>query len=170
MAKHRCFACSREEAGKMDKIFARAIASGLVVATLLNSGCQLDQWVHNGFKVGPNYSRPPAPVESEWIDYKDGRVKSEDSDLSEWWRVLNDPALNSLIEAAYQQNLSLRVAGARILGARAQLGIAVGNLFPQLQQAFGDYTNNKTSTKVANPIPNHWFQNWDGGFVASWEL
>ena len=154
----------------MDRIIARAIALGLVVATLLNSGCQLDQWVHNHFEVGPNYSRPPAPVASEWIDYKDGRVKSEERDLSEWWRVLNDPALNSLIETAYQQNLSLRVAGARILAARAQLGIAVGNLFPQLQQAFGDYTNNKFSSKVANPLPEHWFQNWDGGFVASWEL
>lgn len=136
----------------------------------LASGCSLQQWVDNGFKVGPNYSRPPAPVASAWIDYQDPRVKSEERDLSEWWRVFNDPTLDSLIETAYQQNLTLRVAGSRILEAQAVRGIAVGSLFPQVQQAFGDATRNKISSQVANPASNQWFSQWDGGFTASWEL
>jgi outer membrane protein TolC len=134
-----------------------------VLAILLNSGCNLRQWVHNGFKVGPNYTRPPAPVASEWIDYRDPRVRSEEQSLSEWWHVFNDPALNSLMETAYQQNLTLRVAGARILEARAQRGIAVGNLFPQVQQAFGEYTRNKVPSTIAQPFLQEWFSNWDGG-------
>jgi NodT family efflux transporter outer membrane factor (OMF) lipoprotein len=138
--------------------------------TLLATGCGLQQWVDNGFKVGPNYSRPPAPTASAWIDFQDPRVKSEPRDLSEWWRVFNDPALDSLIETAYQQNLTLRVAGSRILEAQAVRGIAAGSIFPQTQQAFGEYTRNKLSDKVANPAPNHWFQNWEGGLTASWEL
>jgi outer membrane protein TolC len=154
----------------MDKIVIKAVASASFAAVLLTSGCQLEQWVHNGFKVGPNYSRPPAPVASEWIDYKDPRVKSVDQDMSEWWHVFNDPVLNSLIETAYQQNLTLREAGSRILAAQARRGIAVGNLFPQTQQAFGDYSNNKFSTKVENPLPHPWARNWDGGFTAAWEL
>jgi NodT family efflux transporter outer membrane factor (OMF) lipoprotein len=136
----------------------------------LNSGCGLNQWVHNCFKVGPNYSRPPAETASEWIDYRDPRVKSQEQDMSEWWDTFNDPVLNSLIETAYQQNISLRVAGARILGARALRGIAVGNLFPQTQQASGDYSRIKLPDTIANPFPVHWFQNWDFGFNASWEL
>src|SRR5262249_40773079 len=123
-----------------------------------------------GFKVGPNYSRPPAPVASEWIDYKDPRVKSEHPNLFEWWRVFNDPALNALMESAYRQNLTLREAGARILAAQAERGIAVGNLFPQLQQASGDYTRFKLPVTIANPLPRQWFGNWATHLTASWEL
>ena len=63
--------------------------------------------------------RRPAPVASEWIDYADPRVKSEEQQLSDWWTVFNDPTLTSLVQTAYQQNLTLRAAGARILEARA---------------------------------------------------
>jgi NodT family efflux transporter outer membrane factor (OMF) lipoprotein len=134
------------------------------------SGCHLTRWAHNCFKVGPNYSRPPADTACAWIDYRNPRVKSEEADLSQWWGTFNDPVLDSLIESAYQQNISLRTAGARILGARAIRGIAVGNLFPQLQEAFGDYSRNKAPGTIANSFGNQWFQNWDGGLTAAWEL
>src|SRR5262245_3082924 len=74
---------------------------------LIAPGCHLKDWVRNGFKVGPNYCRPQAPIASEWIDYRDPRVKSEAVDLSEWWRAFNDAVLNKLVETAYEQNLSL---------------------------------------------------------------
>jgi NodT family efflux transporter outer membrane factor (OMF) lipoprotein len=109
-------------------------------------------------------------VASEWIDATDPRIKSEPADLAEWWQVFNDPVLNDLIETAYRQNLSLRVAGARILEARARRGIAVGNTFPQLQEAFGSYNRFKLSNQVANPPPEIWFPEWETGFNASWEL
>src|SRR5215210_3154082 len=35
---------------------------------LLSSGCGLGEWARNGFKVGPNYKTPPAPIASQWID------------------------------------------------------------------------------------------------------
>ena len=81
-------------------------------------------WWRNGFKVGPNYCPPAAPVASQWIDYADPRVKEEEEHLAHWWTVFNDPTLDSLIQTAYQQNLTLRAAGARILEARALRGIA----------------------------------------------
>jgi NodT family efflux transporter outer membrane factor (OMF) lipoprotein len=127
-------------------------------------------WVRNGFKVGPNYCRPAAPVAEHWIDYADPRVESEEADLRDWWSVFNDPSLNALMEAAYAQNLTVRIAGARILEARAQLGIAVGNLFPQSQSAFADYARVKLSTNTANPPASAWFSDWDGGLAASWEI
>src|SRR5262245_5659685 len=112
----------------------------LLVSLLLisSSGCaNLREWVQNGFKVGPNYHKPPAPVASEWIDSK--RINTNSDDLSNWWAVaFKDEVLNSLVEEAYRQNLDLRTAGTRILAARATRGIAAGNLFPQLQEAFAD--------------------------------
>ena len=133
----------------------RMLCCLLIVANL--GGCcyvpggRCRDWWCNGFKVGPNYSQPAAPVAERWIDYTDPRVKSEEDSLSQWWTVFNDPTLNALIENAYAQNLTLRVAGARILEARAQLGIAVGNLFPQSQSAFADYARVKLSHEYRQP-------------------
>jgi NodT family efflux transporter outer membrane factor (OMF) lipoprotein len=121
--------------------------------------------------VGPNYKTPPAPVAENWIDYRDPRLKSEEVDLGHWWSVFNDPVLDSLIDEASHQNLSLRRAGERIVEARAVRGIAVGNLFPQRQTADGSYSANKDSNQAANRNGiDQWFQNWDAGFNASWEL
>ena len=104
------------------------------------SGCtHLKEYIHNGFKVGPNYCRPPAPAAENWIDAADVRVRNENDDLRRWWTVFNDPVLNALVCDAYLQNLTLRQAGCRVLQARAQQAIAVGNFFPQTQQATGDY-------------------------------
>ncbi len=148
----------------------------IMLAIAAYSGCcyvpggRCRDWWNNGFKVGPNYSRPAAPVASQWIDYANPRVRGDENQLCEWWTVFNDATLNRLMQTAYQQNLTLRVAGARILEARAQLGIAQGNLFPQSQSAFADYTRVKLSDKVANPAPAIWFSDWDAGLAASWEL
>src|SRR6516225_8281062 len=117
------------------------------------SGCtSIGEYIHNGFKVGPNYQKPLAPVASEWIDSKSKGVNVATEDLRGWWKAFNDPVLDALIEQAYQQNLTLRSAGTRILAARAQRNIAVGNLFPQTQQAVGDYSRNQLSRNVANPV------------------
>src|ERR1700736_151307 len=78
----------------------RATLSLALISFLALSVCgctTLSDYVRNGFKVGPNYSRPEAPVASEWIDYKDPRVKSQEADMSEWWRAFNDPTLSALI-------------------------------------------------------------------------
>ncbi len=97
-------------------------------------------------------------------------MESEEQQLSEWWTVFNDPVLNSLVQTAYQQNLTLRAAGARILEARALRGIAVGNLFPQEQFAFGEYSRIKVSENIANPPPSVWFSEWTFGLSGTWEL
>jgi NodT family efflux transporter outer membrane factor (OMF) lipoprotein len=143
---------------------------------LLAAGCSLlpaagCAWIRNGFKVGPNYTTPAAPVASGWIDYEDPRLGGEEQQLGEWWRVFNDPMLDSLIENVYAQNLTLRVAGARILAARARRGFAIGELFPQLQDATGSFTANKLSENTAaGPPPEIWFQSSAASFNMSWEL
>jgi len=138
------------------------------------------EYIHNGFKVGPNYCPPGAPVAQTWIDAADKRVRTDSDDLSQWWRVFNDPVLDGLIGDAYRQNLTLREAGFRVLAARAQLGIAIGNLFPQSQSAYGSYSRTTISTETANNIVSlgqalgvpaqRNFSQWDYGFALGWEL
>jgi|SRR5579884_3821479 len=135
----------------------------LVGAVLGSSGCiplGLREWVHNGFKVGPNYCKPPAPVAAEWIQARDADVQARH--IQDWWTVFKDEALNALIGTAYEQNLNLRVLGTRVLQARAQRGIATGNIFPQSQQLQGFYLN---GTVNAHPA---WFN--FTGFNAGWEI
>src|SRR5260370_40641469 len=78
----------------------------LVFALPLCGCTSLSGYVHNGFKVGPNYQKPPAPVANNWIDAADKRVGTEADDLSKWWTVFNDPVLDSLVCSAYRQNLT----------------------------------------------------------------
>src|SRR5438132_13678398 len=153
----------------------------LASALCLSSGCvttgPLD-YVRNGFKVGPDYCRPPAPVAEQWIQAKDPGV--QDRHLQDWWQVFQDAALNSLIDTAYAQNLTLRVAGTRVLEARAQQAIAVGNIFPQTQQTTGSYArvNLGSNFPLMGPILQLFppgqrsaaFSNWFYGFNLSWEL
>jgi outer membrane protein TolC len=127
-------------------------------------GCtSLKDYIHNGFKVGPNYATPPAPVAEHWIDEADKRVRTESDDLSRWWTVFKDPVLNALIAEAYSQNLTLREAAYRVLAARAQLGIAVGELFPQSQNAIG------TFTRSGGPAMGY-SSRWALDFNLNWEL
>lgn len=141
--------------------------------SLLPAGCTpLREYIHNSFKVGPNYQRPPAPVAPTWIDADDPRVRTEPPRECDWWKVFNDPALSALVETAYRQNLTLREAAFRVLAARAQLCISVGNFFPQQQQAFADYIRKGLSETVANHqyTPQRWFSVYDLGFNLSWEI
>jgi NodT family efflux transporter outer membrane factor (OMF) lipoprotein len=143
---------------------------------VFSSGCTpLKEFVHNGFKVGPNYQRPPAPLAPAWIDAADPQVKSVPADYSAWWTVFGDPVLDDLVRTAYAQNVSLRVAATRVLEARAQRAIAVGNLFPQSQTASGSYTRNAVSATVANTplafgLGQQFFDDWKTGLNASWEI
>jgi NodT family efflux transporter outer membrane factor (OMF) lipoprotein len=111
-------------------------------------------------------------VARHWIDADDARVRSEEPDDSHWWTVLNDPTLNGLVQIAYRQNLTLRQAGFRVLQARAEMGIAVGELFPQTQVMNGSVDSHAVSTKVANRVatPTRWFGQWNYGFGLAWEL
>jgi NodT family efflux transporter outer membrane factor (OMF) lipoprotein len=156
----------------------------LAAAVLVNGGCITTgprQWIRNGFKVGPNYCPPPAPVAEHWIQASDPNVQNRH--LQDWWNVFRDPTLDALIDTAYELNPTLRIAGTRILEARAQQAIAVGNIFPQTQQAIASYSrvglnpNMPLISSIANQMPNRpggrpslWFSNWFYGFNLSWEL
>ena len=147
-----------------------AVLAVLAGATLLPSGCVpagIRQYVHNGFKVGPNYEKPPAPLAMSWIQADDPRTHGPPPSDGQWWEAFGDPVLNGLVAVAYRQNPDLRSAGTRIIEARAQQAIAVGNVLPQSQRilAFDAYANaGRNSTTV---IPSNI---GIAGFNLNWEL
>jgi NodT family efflux transporter outer membrane factor (OMF) lipoprotein len=163
------------------------IAAIALCMASITSGCittgPLD-WIHNGFKVGPNYCRPSAPLALDWID--GGNPNVQHRRYEEWWKAFQDPILDHLIATAYLQNLNLRVLGTRVLQARAQQAIAVGSIFPQLQQAQASYSREAISHNIFNnpaafsglvppgtpppPLVGNFFSDWFAGFNLSWEL
>jgi NodT family efflux transporter outer membrane factor (OMF) lipoprotein len=143
-------------------------------------------WIRNGFKVGPNYCRPPAPIAPDWIDGSNPSVQHRR--YEEWWKAFQDPILDHLVTSAYLENLNLRVLGTRVLQARAQQAIAVGSIFPQFQQAEAQYSRVALSHTTFNnpaafsglgllppgtpppPLVGNFFSDWTAGFNLSWEL
>jgi NodT family efflux transporter outer membrane factor (OMF) lipoprotein len=126
-----------------------------------------------GCTVGPNFQRPKASVSANWQETGDPRVSTASATYRGWWKALNDPVLDRLIERAYRENLSLRQAGVRVLQARAQLGVAVGEIFPQTQQAIGSVQYNRTSDRtVTAAAAKGSVEYWQSqiGAQASWEL
>jgi NodT family efflux transporter outer membrane factor (OMF) lipoprotein len=103
---------------------------------------------------------------------EDWRLKAEAGDTRNWWRAFNDPLLDRLIETAYRENLSLRVAGVRVLEARARLGVAVGGWYPQRQQAIGSLERLRLSDRSPQSIsnPELLFAQSELGLTAGWEL
>ena len=151
------------------------LPAGCIVLTVLlaaSIGCttSLPQWSRQCFKVGPEHCPPTGPVSESWIDQQDSGVVSQEMDYGCWWRVFNDPVLNELEASAARQNLSLQLAGMRILEARATLNIARGSLWPQQQQAAGNFTRTQMSETTAIVFPTVSYDTWDVGFNASWEL
>ena len=123
--------------------------------------------------LGPDYEIPEAPVsqEHEWIDIDAPRVDNGSADLARWWTVFEDPVLDSLVEMAYEQNLTLRIAGLRILEARANLGIATGSKYPQTQQINGGVA--AVSLSDSDPdalLTDRSFNAAEVTFDLAWEL
>src|SRR5208337_4891858 len=80
------------------------------------------------------------------------------------------PVLDRLIDRAYRENLTIRIAGMRVLEARAELGIAIGRLFPQTQQASGSLQRVRISESAAQAFPPFAYSIDQIGVNASWEL
>ena len=127
--------------------------------------------VLGGCAVGPDYMRPDAPKPDKWIE-KDPKLKGDPADVGAWWRVFNDPVLDALVEKAYRQNLDLRVAGIRVLEARAQLGVAIGYLYPQTQQITASSAGIRLSENIAtySPLIDPTYGEHSLAFDAAWEL
>ena len=112
-----------------------SLCAGLLLV-VCTSGCM---------KIGPDFRRPATQVSEEWLEKQYPGLRPQLPVQNAWWEVFGDPILTKMVRAAFEQNLPLRVAGLRVIEGRAQLGIAVGNLYPQTQTGSGGYTFNQES-------------------------
>lgn len=133
----------------------------LLTVVLLLGGCA----------VGPDYVTPSMELPTRWNDASGKRTPPPPA-LAQWWRRLNDPLLDQLIEGAVQANVDVAAAKARIREARATQRQAVGALFPSITGSESVTTNRTASAATvgsgAGGDPT--YNLFKAGFDASWEL
>lgn len=123
--------------------------------------------------LGPDFEEPEVAWLKDWHSDLYGQIgnaeQQTDVELRFWWRLFNDPVLNGLIETARRENPSLRIAGLRILESRAVLGIAGGNLYPQLQLGSAvNYVNEQQRGGQADDQQS--LTSYQATFDFGWEL
>ena len=126
-----------------------------------------------GCMVGPDYKSPPTPVAAKFLEANQPSVDTKRQEYEAWWRVFHDPVLDRLIQIAYNQNLSLVAAGTRVLQARAELGVAIGEFYPQTQHGTGSLLYNRESHADPTATPQSELANfWRNslGLTVNWEL
>jgi NodT family efflux transporter outer membrane factor (OMF) lipoprotein len=121
--------------------------------------------------VGPDFVRPDMPANPAWLEAELAEFDTDTPELANWWRQLNDPVLDQLIETALANNNNLRIAGLRVLESQANLNIATGLQWPQAQVAVGDATAVGASESNANTTAGDLnFTQYNLGASVSWEI
>jgi NodT family efflux transporter outer membrane factor (OMF) lipoprotein len=139
----------------------RSLVIGTLGVLMLVAGCT---------KVGPDFVKPDAPIADGWTEVGELQLNATQTDHADWWKAFDDPVLDEIINEAYNQNLTLQVAGLRILESRAQLGLAIGSAWPQQQQATLGATYSAPSDNTAGSafLQDTW--NYDTGVQIGWEI
>ncbi|MBV9269215.1 MAG: TolC family protein [Acidobacteriaceae bacterium] len=122
----------------------------------------------------------PVHMQDKFIEQEQASGTTSAATVEKWWATLSDPELNSLIERAVRSNLDLKLAGERLLEARAARRIARAALLPSIDstESFdrirGGFENGNIHVGNApgsgifvSPFETNLFQI---GLDASWEL
>lgn len=122
-----------------------------------------------GCTVGPAYKRPQVTIDRQFRSQVSPSEANSIADLP-WWKVFNDKALQGLIAEALANNYDVQVAAARVEQARAQVGVARADLYPQVAY-------NATAAREKTFIPevngqggNATFNSFGAFLSATWEL
>lgn len=133
----------------------------LVLVLFLASGC---------VKVGPDYLAPDLNAPETWNGELTKGITPEPTDpkiLAEWWKTLNDPQLNTLMERAVNGSLTIREARARVWEARARRGLTAADLYPDVNTSAS--MNKSKSSKNAGGTGRE-TDLYRAGFDAGWEV
>ena len=124
--------------------------------------------------VGPKFATPHTAVRDGWRTNGSSQLVSRAPADTRWWMQFDDRVLDRLVDLAYRQNLTLQVAGLRIVESRARLAFATGLKWPQVQVAQGSVTGVGLSRNAPNtsnlPGLDRHYVDYQVGFDAVWEL
>lgn len=121
-----------------DRLHVWTWLCGVPIAVLFVGGCT----------VGPEPVRPVSIADDAERFVSAPATEAERvmavPELDRWWQQFDDPVTNELVEKALAQNTDLRAAAARVMQARAVLGVAAGRRWPAVDTSFGRDRNQRT--------------------------
>ena len=140
----------------MSRTFNRTLALAPALALLL-AGC---------INVGPDYRQPAEkPVALQGVD----TTRQSGADFqADWWKQFGDPTLDALIARAARNAPDLKIALARLQEARALLGTARSDQWPDLETG-ASYTRSRGQTPGLSERRTT-TTTYQAGFDAGWEL
>ena len=134
----------------------------LLSASLLITGCA----------VGPNYKRPDVTPPAQFRGTTEPPAPASLAD-TKWFDLFKDEKLTALVNTALAQNYDLRIASARVLQARAELGITRSQSLPtvnangQFSVTRGSSVGSITFIPKGTPLDAAYHTE---GFSLGWEL
>lgn len=122
-------------------------------------------------KVGPKYQTSRTQIDSlEVYRYDSLQLAMTDSALNiSWWELFDDPVLDTLIMTGLKENKDILIASSRIEQARAQIGIAKADYWPQIGYSAGAMRGNvmQGMPSSSDGTPSNVFT---GFGTLNWEL
>lgn len=130
-------------------------ASALALACAL-AGCAVGPDYHQPqIALPPQYVQPipPPPAGGAEQPAAGATRPGAPVDASNWWRALNDPELDALVERALKGNPDLDIALARLQQARTYETVALGAALPQADAAAGGGRGTGTDLTRSGRVP-----------------
>ena len=118
-------------------------------------------------RAEPVRSPPERAAPAAWSESESVVAAAEP--IEAWWRTLQDPALDALVDVALGENLDLAAARARVLEARAVRDAAAGGDEPRVDASAG-YARAKRSENEGPVFGDRENDLYRAGFDARWEL
>jgi NodT family efflux transporter outer membrane factor (OMF) lipoprotein len=143
-----------------------------------------------GCTVGPDYKRPDVATPGGFFNQNSGTattLASVDASAAipdaakadpeairraaQWWKTLNDPVLDELVDKAVVENLDVKIALSRVREVAARRGVVAADLFPSVDAA-GAYRRSRDSREPPENVAGRNVENdrWSAGFDAGWEI
>jgi NodT family efflux transporter outer membrane factor (OMF) lipoprotein len=126
---------------------------------LLAAGCT---------RLGPDFTTPPPPVDPGWTSASLALVPQAPRP-GPWWQAFQDPALDALLAQGLAANPDFRIAGLRVLEARALQSAARAGRLPQAITATAA-AGYGASAPAAVPLGQADFAFGAAGLGVTWEL
>jgi len=121
-----------------------------------------------GCAVGPVYKRPDVQLAADFRSQVGPSEATSIADLP-WWSIFNDKTLQSLIVEALTNNYDLQLAVTRIEQARALVGVAQADFYPQIGYQ-GIAGREKAFVPLESSAGNVTFNAFGNLLSAAWEL
>lgn len=135
-----------------------------LISSLLLAGCA----------AGPSYKGPPAVTAAAQPGFDRAALggSAPEPAAGAWWRQMNDPMLDALVQSALTKNPDLAAAEASVRGARAVLGERIADFLPSSQVSAG-YQRQRFSSQGqafgnSFALPDRDF--YSIGIDSSWEI